>query len=150
MNTLNLKAALVFGLISVANAQNIPDAGTLFRQAEQSSPLNRQSAPLISLPPAPLNLNLNLDGDKKAIFKSFKFNGKKRINEEVLHAALVAFRNQEILYKDLHRIPEVIEEAYRQQGWMVKVYLPRQDIAAGVLTIQILEDAAGIGTAIKP
>ena len=113
MKTLNLKAALVFGLISVANAQNIPDAGTLFRQAEQSSPLNRQSAPLISLPPAPLNLNLNLDGDKKAIFKSFKFNGKKRINEEVLNAALVAFRNQEILYKDLHRIPEADDQNHR-------------------------------------
>jgi len=54
-----------------------------------------------------------LDGDKKAIFKSFKFNGKKRINEEVLNAALVAFRNQEILYKDLHRIPEADDQNHR-------------------------------------
>jgi len=144
------KSSLIFLLIGVAHAQNIPDAGTLFRQAEQNLPMNRQAAPLIALPPPPLAINLELDGDKKAVFQAFKFSGKKRLNEEALQAVVSAFRQQEIPYKELHRIPEAIENAYRQKGWIVKVYLPRQDLAAGVLTIQILEDAAGSGSAIKP
>jgi hemolysin activation/secretion protein len=112
--------------------------------------MNRQVAPLITLPPPPLALNLERDGEKKAVFQAFKLNGKKRLSEEVLQAALATFKQQEILYKDLHRIPDAVENAYRQNGWIVKVYLPRQDLAAGVLTIQILEEAAGTGSALKP
>jgi len=150
MKTRKLKTSLVFWLVGVAYAQTVPDAGTLFRQAEQNLPMNRQVAPLITLPPPPLALNLEKDGDKKAVFQAFKFNGKKRLTEDVLQNALTTFKQQEISYKDLHRIPEAIENAYRQNGWIVKVYLPRQDLAAGVLTIQILEEAAGTGSAIKP
>lgn len=150
MNTSKLRTALVFWLVGVAHAQTIPDAGTLFRQAEQNLPMNRQTAPLISLPPPRLAINLELEGEKKAVFQVFKFSGNKRLNEEVLQAAISAFRQQEIPYRDLHRIPEAIENAYRQKGWIVKAYLPRQDLAAGVLFIQILEDAAGFGAAIKP
>lgn len=150
MKTSKLKTALVFWLIGVAHAQTIPDAGSLLRQTEQNLPMNRQAGPLIALPPPPLVIRLEQDGDKKAVFQAFKFNGKKRLNEEVLQAALSGFRQQEISYKDLHRIPEAIENAYREKGWIVKAYLPRQDLAAGVLTIQILEDAAGSGSAIKP
>lgn len=150
MKTHKLKTSLVFWLVGIAYAQTVPDAGTLFRQAEQNLPMNRQVAPLITLPPPPLALNLEKDGDKKAVFQAFKFNGKKRLTEDVLQNALTTFKQQEISYKDLHRIPEAIENAYRQNGWIVKVYLPRQDLAAGVLTIQILEEAAGTGSAIKP
>jgi hemolysin activation/secretion protein len=150
MKTRKLKTSLVFWLVGVAYAQTVPDAGTLFRQAEQNLPMNRQVAPLITLPPPPLALNLEKDGDKKAVFQAFKFNGKKRLTEDVLQNALITFKQQEISYKDLHRIPEAIENAYRQNGWIVKVYLPRQDLAAGVLTIQILEEAAGTGSVIKP
>jgi hemolysin activation/secretion protein len=149
MKTSKLKTALVFWLVGVAHAQTIPDAGTLFRQAEQNLPMNRQAAPLISLPPPPLAINLELDGERKAVFQAFKFTGNKRLNEEVLQAAISVFRQQEIPYKDLHRISEAIEYAYRQKGWIVKAYLPRQDLAAGVLIIQILEDAAGGSSAIK-
>jgi hemolysin activation/secretion protein len=149
MKTSKLKTALVFWLVGVAHAQTIPDAGTLFRQAEQNLPMNRQAAPLISLPPPPLAINLELDGERKAVFQAFKFTGNKRLNEEMLQAAISASRQQEIPYKDLHRIPEAIEYAYRQKGWIVKAYLPRQDLAAGVLIIQILEDAAGGSSAIK-
>jgi len=150
MNAHQLKTSLVFWLVGLAHAQTVPDAGTLFRQAEQNLPMNRQVAPLITLPPPPLALNLERDGEKKAVFQAFKLNGKKRLSEEVLQTALATFKQQEILYKDLHRIPDAVENAYRQNGWIVKVYLPRQDLAAGVLTIQILEEAAGTGSALKP
>ena len=112
--------------------------------------MHRQAGPLITLPPPPLAINLQLDGEKKAVFQAFKFNGKKRLSEEVLQTAVSAFKQQEIPYKDLHRIAEAVENAYRQNGWIVKVYLPRQDLAAGVLTVQILEEPAGSGSAIKP
>jgi hemolysin activation/secretion protein len=148
MNTSKLKTALVFWLVGVAQAQTIPDAGTLFRQAEQNLPMNRQAAPLISLPPPPLAINLELEGEKKAVFQVFKFSGNKRLNEEVLQAAISAFRQQEVTYRELHRIPEAIENAYRQKGLIVKVYLPRQNLAAGFLIIQILEEAAGSSSAI--
>jgi len=150
MKSSKLKTALVFWLVGVAYAQTIPDAGTLFRQAEQNLPMHRQAGPLITLPPPPLAINLQLDGEKKAVFQAFKFNGKKRLSEEVLQTAVSAFKQQEIPYKDLHRIAEAVENAYRQNGWIVKVYLPRQDLAAGVLTVQILEEPAGSGSAIKP
>jgi len=144
------KTSLVFWLIGAAHAQTRPDAGTLIRQAEQNLPLQQQVAPLMALPPLPLVINVERDGEKKAVFQGFHFNGKKRLAEEVLQAALAGFRQQAIPYKELHRIPEAIEYAYLQKGFTVKAYLPRQDLAAGILTIQILEDAAGSSLAIKP
>ena len=149
MKTSKPKTALVFWLVGVAHAQTIPDAGTLFRQAEQNLPMNRQAAPLIALPPLPLAINLERDGEKKAVFQAFKFTGNKRLKEEVLQAAISVFRQQEIPFKDLHRIPQAIEDAYRQKGWIIKAYLPRQDLAAGVLMIHILEESAGSSSAIQ-
>lgn len=150
LRCIKLKTSLVLLLLGVAHAQTVPDAGALLRQTEQNLPMNRQASPLMSLPPPPLVLHLDQDGDKKAVFLAFKFNGRKRLAEDVLQAAVSPFKQQDIPYKDLRRIPDAVENAYRQNGWIVKVYLPRQDLAAGVLTIQILEDAAGSGSAIKP
>ena len=127
MKTSKPKTALVFWLVGVAHAQTIPDAGTLFRQAEQNLPMNRQAAPLIALPPLPLAINLERDGEKKAVFQAFKFTGNKRLKEEVLQAAISVFRQQEIPFKDLHRIPQAIEDASEQrkfkfdQQWAIDI-----------------------------
>jgi len=79
MNAHQLKTSLVFWLVGLAHAQTVPDAGTLFRQAEQNLPMNRQVAPLITLTPPPLGPQPRARRREKSCFSGFQAQWQKAI-----------------------------------------------------------------------
>lgn len=71
--------------------------------------------------------------------KSFRFAGNTLLSSAQLAPALQGFIGQQLDFAGLQRAADAVATAYRQAGWIVRVYLPEQDISEGVLTLQVIE-----------
>jgi hemolysin activation/secretion protein len=120
---------------SHAFAQTLPDAGALMRQTEQMMRPSMVNTPRReSLPPA---MTIN---DSTAIeVKRIKFVGNKHLSTEQLQGVAAPFENRTLRQGELLQLSHALTEAYRQTGWVVNVYVPRQSLANGDLTLQIIE-----------
>ena len=134
--------ALVAWMSSQALAQSQPpvppptyDAGALMRQTEQMlRPSGAQLPRRESLPPAmPINETTALE------VKRIKFVGNKHLATEQLQAVAAPFENRTLRQNDLLHLTHALTEAYRQTGWVVNAYVPRQSLASGDLTLQVIE-----------
>ena len=128
--------ALLLTLVSLqATAQTVPDAGSLMRQTEQmlrSNPVNtpRREA----LPPA-----MAIDASTSVVVKRIQFAGYKYLSLETLRQLARPYEGRTLDGSDLQHLTYAISEAYRQTGWVVQVYVPRQNLQTGDLQIQIIE-----------
>jgi hemolysin activation/secretion protein len=124
-----------------AAAQTAPDAGSILRQIEQQRPAPLPpKAPLPVPPPPPLQTL----GQATVTVQSFRFAGNKLLNAGQLAPAVVAFVGRPLTFGDLQNAAVAVATAYRQAGWVVRAYLPQQDITGGTVTIQIVEAAFGV------
>jgi hemolysin activation/secretion protein len=120
-----------------AHAQTPPDAGTLRQQIERDRviPLPRQLAPeKAPLPPAMESvpgISLNV--------KSFRFVGNTLLSTSQLELVIVSWLNRPLGFGDLQEAAAAVANSYREAGWVVRAYLPKQEIADDVVTIQIVE-----------
>jgi len=128
-------------LSGLATARTIPNAGVLQQQNEkrikQQLPKKRmsiipESAPLKQLPKG-----------ETMIVKSFGFSGNTLIKTPELQLTLAKYINHPISFAQLQQAVSVITEHYRKAGWMVRAYLPRQDVTDGIVTIQVVEAVFG-------
>jgi hemolysin activation/secretion protein len=128
--------ALASGLMAVPplQAQTIPDAGALMRQIEQSLRAQRIQ-PSRELLPAPMVLS----DSTQITVRQFKFVGVSRLKMEALEQATQGFVNQALTPSDLERVCQTMRHAYRDAGWVVQVYVPKQALPTEVLTIQVIE-----------
>jgi hemolysin activation/secretion protein len=127
---------VVFSVSAVA--QNIPDAGSLMRQTEQNIRFNEMQRSVQirdALPP-----EAEFTDKTSVVAKRFKFNGNSRLTEDRLQAAVNPFANRPLNQNDLQHLTDAVTETYRQSGWMVDAYIPRQDLSARELTIQVIEN----------
>ena len=118
-------------------AQNIPDAGALMRQMEQNTRQSQMQQAMSKrdlLPPA-----LVLSDATLITVQRFRFNGAKLLGNDQLQAVGAAFTNRPLNSHDLQQLLHAITESYRQAGWLVRAYIPRQDFNNEELTIQIIE-----------
>ena len=134
-----VRVSFALGLLaaSLAQAQTPPDAGRLQQQIE------REQQPVLppKLPPAAAILPPKmraLSGQTLAVAQ-FKFAGNTRLTAGQLGAAVAPFLNREVDFSQLEAAASAVASAYRDAGWVVRAYLPAQDIAAGVVTIQVVE-----------
>jgi hemolysin activation/secretion protein len=133
--------AASFAITGLAPAQTVPDAGTLRQQIErqQTQPLPRQVAPTLAPAPEPLT---GLPAVTVTL-KSFMFVGNTRLTSEQLSAVVERYLNQPQNFSQLQQAAADITNAYRDAGWLVRAYLPQQDLSSGELTIQIVEAVFG-------
>ena len=138
-----VRVSFALGLLaaSLAQAQTPPDAGRLQQQIE------REQQPVLppKLPPAAAILPPKmraLSGQTLAVAQ-FKFAGNTRLTAGQLGAAVAPFLNREVDFSQLEAAASAVASAYRDAGWVVRAYLPAQDIAAGVVTIQVVEAVFG-------
>ena len=118
-------------------AQTMPDAGALMRQTEQGlrfDQMQRNVQRREPLPPA-----LVLDDATRVTAERIKFLGAKRLSDAQLQTTAKPYLDRPLNQHDLQRLTEAIAETYRQAGWLVQVYIPRQDLATAELTIQVIE-----------
>jgi hemolysin activation/secretion protein len=69
----------------------------------------------------------------------FKFNGNKILSTDQLQAVAAPFANRALNQHDLQQLTYAISEAYRQTGWLVQAYIPRQDLQNNEMTLQVIE-----------
>jgi len=133
-------SAFVFLGVSAVNAQSVPDAGSLLQQIEKDikPQLPSKSAPQFVSPPPMQSL-----GGEKVEVKHFKFVGNTLLNIAQLEPVVTSFLNRPIDFATLQNVAIQVAAAYRQAGWVVRVYLPQQDIVNGMVTIQIVEAVLG-------
>jgi hemolysin activation/secretion protein len=130
-------AAALACLSFSAWAQYIPDAGALMRQTEQ---MLRQKSPVLSVPrlePLPPAMVINENTDVM-VFR-FKFNGNQRLSTDQLQDVVAPFAHKSLRAHDLQHLTDAVSEAYRQAGWLVQAYIPRQDFSGGEMTLQVIE-----------
>lgn len=128
-----------FGFVGRANAQ--PSAGQLLQQIQTENPV-------ITIPEADTSEGLGrlptaTKSEKRVLIKAIKFSGNTSVSESELQRLVSPYVNRELSFNQIKAIADLITSYYREQGWLVKTLIPKQDITDGVLSFQIVEAIFG-------
>ena len=124
-----------------ALAQTLPDAGSLRQQIEQQRELHLpQVTPLPKVTPPP---EIQPRHGLSIQVKSFSYAGNTLLSSVHLDQVLAAFVERELDFAGLQRASDAVAAAYREAGWLARVYLPQQDISTGAITLQVVEARFG-------
>lgn len=136
-NTQRLLLPLLFSMFSTTVFAQAPDAGALRQQIEQERTF---SLPGIDIPaqtvqptppaaPTDLAVTVNL----------FRFSGNTLLSSDHLSQALAPFLNRPLGFQDLLAAADAVASTYREAGWIVRAYLPEQDISEGEVLLNVIE-----------
>lgn len=134
---LPLTALLLTGAAHMAQAQAIPDAGSLQRETERGlqaprGPLQPQAAPVARPMPADAKAT-------RVTVRRIAIEGATLIPTAELEALVAQHLGQSLTLAELEHAAQTLAEHYRQRGWYARVYLPQQDVTGGTVRIQVLE-----------
>lgn len=133
---------LAFALLCpIAMAQTAPDAGSLLRQTEKE--LTQKPYPLTVPSRALPVLKAAQPGESTVVVSRFEFAGNQTLSAEELSPALATFLNRPLSFAELQQAADAVTATYREAGWIVRAYLPKQSIIEGVVTIQVTEAVFG-------
>lgn len=131
----------------LAQAQTLPppppvNAGSLLQEVERQrpAPAAPREGPALSLPPL---LEPSAAPSMAFTVKQFTFTGNTKLTSAVLESALASYTNRPIEFKDLQEATNAVADAYAKAGWLARAFIPRQDITAGVVQIQVIEAIYG-------
>jgi len=123
---------------AAAWAQATPDAGSIQRQIEQ----DLKTAPAQTTPAEPKAaraLSPAREGDTTVSVERFAFEGNTLLSAEQLSATVTPYQGRQYSLDQLRQIADIVADAYRDAGWLVRVSLPRQQVSNGVVTLKIVE-----------
>jgi len=132
--------AAIIGL-GTAQAQTVPDAGVLRQQIENERPLPLP-APLAPLKDHEPGAKKDSSGPVVKVWE-FRFSGNTLLSAAQLEDAVRDYVGRELRFDELQRAAEAVAARYREAGWVVHCFLPRQDVTDGVVTIQVIEARFG-------
>jgi hemolysin activation/secretion protein len=144
LNKLKLSIALTTFFIGAEAAAATPnvDAGSLLRQTEKQlstptkkSTKHRHKAAPPPVAPKPAEATVQVRG--------FKFVGNTLLSVEQLNSSLTSFIDRPLTLLQLREAADVVATQYREAGWTVRAFLPKQEIAGGIVTLQIVEAVFG-------
>jgi hemolysin activation/secretion protein len=123
-----------------ALAQTLPNAGSELQQLqrEKQKPLPAQAPPAFEPPPP-----LTSVGGATVTVGTFHFAGNELLSEQQLTRVVKRFLNRPLDFAQLQNAAIAVAEAYRKAGWVVRAYLPQQDVTSGTVTIQVVEATFG-------
>jgi len=129
-----------------ALAQTPPDAGALQQQIERERAvqLPKRIAPDKPVEPAAMKPASGV----VITVKQFRFAGNTLLNAEQLAPAVVGYLDRPLDFSQLQAAAAAVADTFRAAGWVVRAYLPAQDIQDGIVTIQVVEAVFG-GTQIE-
>ena len=132
---------LILAGLSAAHAQTAPDAGSLQQQIERErrQPLPRKVLPEIPAEPAALKPPVGAT----VVVHAFRFAGNTLFSAEQLASAVASYLDRPLDFAQLQAATLAVAKRYRDAGWIVRTYLPEQDIAGGIVTIQVVEAVFG-------
>jgi hemolysin activation/secretion protein len=142
-----LRTAVVFVLliqsVSAHAATSTVDAGSLLRQNEQE--FKRSPAWVVPpiQPPKTSPAPPSSPNDANVWVNRFQFVGNSLLTDEQLSEALADYVNRSLTFGQLKEASNEVMNAYRLAGWTARAFLPRQEIADGIVKIQIVEAVFG-------
>ncbi len=122
-------------------AAPLPDAGSIRQQIEQNQQQNIPHKTILEKPAEPVAMPA-----KTGIIttvKTFRFAGNTLLTAAQLTPAVKKYLNRPLDFAQLQAAAIAVANAYREAGWIVRAYLPEQDIIDGIVTIQIVEAVFG-------
>ena len=131
--------ALALFASSIA-AQTTPDAGSLLREFEKQAPPRLPQPAPQAMPQTPLAPDANA---LRVQVKAFRISGNTLIAEPELQAVLAPWVGKESTFAELQQAANAVAEAYRRHGWFARPQLPAQDLAEGIVSINIIEGRLG-------
>ncbi len=129
------------GLGGMAVAQTaLPDAGSLLQRIERD---RLPALPRLQAPQAPVPPPMQAQPVAVVTAQVFRFAGNTLLTAEQLAPAVAPFLNRPLDFGQLQAAAAAVAAAYREAGWVVRAYLPKQEITNGIVTIQIVEAVFG-------
>jgi len=124
-----------------ALAQTVPDAGALQQQIERERAIQmpKKIAPEKPAEPAAMKPATGV----VITVREFRFAGNTLLSADQLAPAVAEYLNRPLDFNQLQAAAAAVANAFRAAGWVVRAYLPAQDIQQGVVTIQIVEAVFG-------
>jgi hemolysin activation/secretion protein len=124
----------------LGHAQAAPEAGTLLQQIERQKhvDLPPKSEPQFLPPPVLQSL-----GGQTVVVSSFHFAGNTLLTAKQLEPTVAGLVGRPLSFAELQNVAIAVATAYRKAGWIVRTYLPEQDVTQGTVTIQIVEARFG-------
>lgn len=119
------------------HAQTTPDAGSLLRDIERSQ-TPRQTTPALPDSPAPAGPTDTAPGARVTV-KSFRLLGVQLIPEAEVQQVLAPWVGQPASFADLRRAADAVAALYQRRGYLVRAYLPDQEVQSGEVAIVVLE-----------
>lgn len=119
----------------------MPGAGVLQQEIDKERRLELPKVQGSSALAAPAPLQVQ--GELVIEVREFRFAGNKRIDSAALAKAVASYLDRPLDWGQLQAAATAVAQTYRDQGWVVRTYLPEQDIEQGVVTIQIVEAVFG-------
>lgn len=139
LHSLFLSLPLYFLSVPVF-AQSVVDAGAIQQEIEREKKVELPSEKkLDSLPPAPMRSVTGIE----ITVKKFQFLGNTLIKSERLNDVVKEFSNKAVDFSQLQAAAAAVANLYREEGWVVRVYLPEQEIKDGLVLIQVIEAVLG-------
>jgi hemolysin activation/secretion protein len=135
-----LAAATMLTAAASVAAQTPPDAGALRQQLEQQ---RRPVLPPNSGPRLAAPLPMTSLGGATVTLSAIRFAGNTLLSDAQLAPVVAPYLQRPLDFAQLQNAAIAVATVYRQAGWVVRAYLPRQDLEGGVLTIQVVEAVFG-------
>ena len=137
-----LVVALVFTIpLGNVYAQVRPDAGAMQQQIDRDRTLALPPKGGLERPSEPPAMRPS--GGVAVTVTAFRFAGNTLLRSEQLSRSVENFLDRPLDFAELQKAAAAVAAAYREAGWIVRAYLPRQDITSGTVTIQIVEAVFG-------
>ncbi len=129
---------LLLPLTLLAQAQ--PGAGDLLRELEREQPA--------AVPDRPRSTDADAapsdTGDgPRVLVQRFSFQGNTLLTDAQLDAVVLPWIDSKLTLGALQHVADTVARRYRDAGYLVRAYLPQQDIEDGVITIAIIEAVLG-------
>ena len=144
--TLISSALLALCMASAKAAGPNVDAGALLRQTEQTLSPPRAKAKRTPRKAPPTQVVTPTDVTVQV--RRFEFAGNALLSSDALRTALESFTNRPLTLAQLKEAADAITNTYREAGWTVRAYLPKQEISQGVVILQIVEAVFGSATVV--
>jgi hemolysin activation/secretion protein len=132
---------LILGTSGSAMGQTVPDAGAIRQQIDSLQP-RRLTAPGSRDVQPKTEALLPLSGVTVTV-QQFVLTGNTLISSTELQKVLQPYLSRTLDFTQLQSAAATVAARYRRSGWVVRVFLPRQEIHQGVVTIQVVESVLG-------
>jgi len=127
--------------LSAAHAQTPPNAGSLLNETNRA--LEGRQLPSV-VPGAAADDASSREGTGLTVeVREFRFQGATLMSNDELQRAMQPFTGKRLTFDGLRQAADAIANAYRARGFLVRTYLPEQDLTSGVVTIAVVEGKLG-------